>query len=50
VAANLVDVYRSLGGGWELRPGAEPIDLVPEDTRDEMRQRTDYWDRLLQNR
>ena len=44
VAANLVDVYRSLGGGWETRTSADPADLIPEDTRDEMRERTKYWD------
>ena len=44
VAANLVDVYRSLGGGWQTRTSAEPADLIPEETRDEMRGRTGYWD------
>ncbi|MGD8206672.1 MAG: efflux transporter outer membrane subunit [Thiohalocapsa sp.] len=44
VAANLVDVYRSLGGGWETRTSADPADLIPEETRDEMRDRTKYWD------
>jgi NodT family efflux transporter outer membrane factor (OMF) lipoprotein len=44
VATNLVDVYRSLGGGWELRKDKTPLELIPEDTREEMLERTDYWD------
>ncbi|MDH3913652.1 MAG: TolC family protein, partial [Rhodospirillales bacterium] len=44
IAASLVDVYRSLGGGWQTRTSAEAADLIPEDTRDEMRERTKYWD------
>jgi len=47
VAANLVDVYRSLGGGWQTRISADPADLIPEETRDEMRERTKYWDRTF---
>ena len=43
VAANLVDVYRSLGGGWEVRPGDKAADLIPEQTRNEMRARGKYW-------
>lgn len=49
VTANLVEVYRSLGGGWELRASAAPEDLVPEETRQQMRERTGYWDRVFQN-
>ena len=48
VAANLVDVYRSLGGGWETRTSADPADLIPENTRDEMRERTKYWDKTFE--
>ena len=44
VATNLVDVYRSLGGGWEIRQAKTPLELIPEDTRKEMLERTDYWD------
>ncbi len=47
VTTNLVEVYRSLGGGWELRPSADPVELLPEETRDEMRERTRYWDRVI---
>jgi NodT family efflux transporter outer membrane factor (OMF) lipoprotein len=44
VATNMVEVYRALGGGWEIRKDQEPLDLIPEDTREEMLERTDYWD------
>ena len=43
VAVNLVAVYKALGGGWESRVGK---DFVPEHTREEMRNRTN-WGRLL---
>ena len=39
VAANLVGVYLSLGGGWEVRPGEKAGDLIPEQTWKEMRER-----------
>jgi NodT family efflux transporter outer membrane factor (OMF) lipoprotein len=50
VAANLVEVYRALGGGWEVRSSADPVDLLPEETREEMEERTDYWDRQFRDR
>ena len=39
VAVNLVGVYLSLGGGWEVRQSANPGDLIPEKTKEEMRAR-----------
>jgi outer membrane protein TolC len=48
VATNLVDVYRSLGGGWEIRKDKTPLELIPEDVREEMLERTDYWDDTFQ--
>jgi hypothetical protein len=39
----LVEVYRAMGGGWEIRDGR---DLVPAGTRQEMARRTN-WGRLL---
>jgi len=48
VNTNLVQVYLSLGGGWEIRGTRNPVDLLPATTKDEMKQRTDYWDGLLQ--
>ena len=43
VAANLVEVYRSLGGGWEIRQSGNAGDLIPEETQEEMRARGKYW-------
>jgi outer membrane protein TolC len=43
VALNLVSLYRSLGGGWELRGDHVQID---QKIQEQMRQRTD-WDRML---
>ncbi len=43
VALNLIAMYKALGGGWEIRIGK---DFVPEETREEMRNRTN-WGRLL---
>lgn len=48
VAANLVAVYRSLGGGWSMRDGRDPVDLLPEEVKQEMRDRTRQWGNLLQ--
>jgi NodT family efflux transporter outer membrane factor (OMF) lipoprotein len=44
VSANLVGVYRALGGGWEVREGRE---LIPPDVREEMAKRTS-WGSLLE--
>ena len=45
VAVNLVGVYLSLGGGWEVRQSANAVDLLPEKTKEEMRARGKYWPR-----
>ena len=47
VAASLVQVYLALGGGWEIREGRGPVQLLPEEVKEEMRQRTHYWDRII---
>ena len=48
VATNLVQVYKSLGGGWEVRDGQDPVDLLPEATKDEMRERVPKsWKKVL---
>jgi NodT family efflux transporter outer membrane factor (OMF) lipoprotein len=49
VATNLVDVYRAVGGGWEVRPSADPLDLIPEETREELQERTKYWDATFED-
>lgn len=43
ISSGLVGVYRSLGGGWEIREGRE---LVPPEVKEEMAKRTD-WGELL---
>ena len=43
ISMYLVGVYRSLGGGWQIREGQ---DFVPVETRKEMEKRTN-WGKLL---
>ena len=47
VTTNLVDVYRSLGGGWEVKQSQNPLDLIPDAVKDEMLERTKYWNRTF---
>jgi outer membrane protein TolC len=47
VATNLVQVYRSLGGGWEVRGTDLPDALLPQATKDQMLERTKYWEDKL---
>lgn len=47
VATNLVQVYKSLGGGWEIRGNVDPVNFLPAEMKEEMRQRTDAWDGVL---
>ena len=48
VAANLVQVYRALGGGWAIRQDRDPVDLLPQSMKDEMRERTRQWEGVLE--
>ena len=48
VSTSLVQVFKSLGGGWEIREGRDPVDLLPEEMKDEMRMRTGQWEGLLE--
>jgi NodT family efflux transporter outer membrane factor (OMF) lipoprotein len=48
VATNLVQVYLALGGGWEIRANRDPVELLPTDMKDEMRERTRAWKRVLE--
>jgi outer membrane protein TolC len=48
VATNLIQVYKSLGGGWQTRGGQDPVALLPTATKDEMRNRTKAWKKVLQ--
>jgi hypothetical protein len=43
IAASLIATYKALGGGWEIREGR---DIVPEETRREMSERTEWGDLL----
>jgi len=43
ISSGLVGIYRSLGGGWEIREGKE---LLPPAIKEEMAKRTD-WGELL---
>ena len=43
IPLNLIAIYKSLGGGWEIREGK---DFVPEEIKEEMGQRTDWGDLL----
>ena len=47
VSTNLVQVYKDLGGGWEIRKGWDPVDLLPAATKDEMKERTKYWEGVI---
>lgn len=47
VATSLVQVYKALGGGWEIRNGQDPVDLLPEPMKAEMRERTGAWEGVL---
>ena len=49
VGTNLIAVYRSLGGGWQIRQGKDAIELIPVYTKDEMLQRTNYWNKTFKN-
>ena len=48
VANNLVQIYRSLGGGWAIRQGRDPVESLPESMKDEMRERTKQWKGVLE--
>jgi NodT family efflux transporter outer membrane factor (OMF) lipoprotein len=47
VATSLVQVYKALGGGWQIRDDRDPVDLLPADMKEEMIQRTKAWDGVL---
>ncbi len=47
ITTNLVGLYKSLGGGWEVR-SPDPLDLIDAKTRQEMLERTDYWNKTFE--
>lgn len=48
VANSLIQVFKSLGGGWEIREDRDPVDLLPSEMKEEMRKRTGQWQGTLQ--
>jgi NodT family efflux transporter outer membrane factor (OMF) lipoprotein len=44
VALSLINMYKALGGGWEIREGE---DFIPEDIKQQMSERT-KWGKLLE--
>lgn len=50
LATDLIDVYRSLGGGWTPLEGGKVLDLIPEQTREEMLRRSGYWKKTFENK
>ena len=47
IATNLIATYNALGGGWQVRGDTKIDDLIPEQTKVEMRARTKYWKKVL---
>ena len=47
VTANLVDIYKSLGGGWQVQESRDPLELLPASTRQEMLDRTKAWRKVF---
>ena len=42
-ATDLINIYKSLGGGWEIRNNQDPVDFLPQKMKDEMKVRTSEW-------
>jgi hypothetical protein len=41
--SSVISLYKALGGGWQATPVEQ---LIPEDMRDQMQERTDWGDLL----
>ncbi len=48
VASNLVQVYKALGGGWQIRANRDPVELLPASMKDRMIERTEAWEGVLE--
>ena len=48
VATNLVQIYKALGGGWQIRDNRDPVDLLPTKMKESMIQRTGAWKSVLE--
>jgi NodT family efflux transporter outer membrane factor (OMF) lipoprotein len=47
VTTNLVQIYKALGGGWQIRDNRDPVDLLPATMKANMEQRTGAWEGVL---
>lgn len=47
VGTSLVQVFKALGGGWEIREDRDPVELLPAVMKEEMRLRTGQWKGVL---
>lgn len=47
IAANLVELYKALGGGWLPSAERQPEDFVTETDKEQLRTRTKYWKKVL---
>jgi len=43
-----VQVYRALGGGWEIRNSRDPVELLPATMKEQMKERTGAWEGILE--
>ena len=48
VTTNLVQIYKALGGGWQIRDNRNPVDLLPASMKESMKQRTGAWEGVLE--
>jgi NodT family efflux transporter outer membrane factor (OMF) lipoprotein len=48
VTTNLVQIYKALGGGWQIRDNRDPVDLLPATMKENMKQRTGAWEGVLE--
>ena len=47
IAGSLIQVYTALGGGWEIRENRDPVNMLPDGVKEEMRERTGIWKNIL---
>ncbi|MFC1797488.1 efflux transporter outer membrane subunit [Pseudomonadota bacterium] len=47
IATNLVDMYKVLGGGWQVDGERSVEDYATEKDKQDLRTRTKYWDKVL---
>ena len=47
IATNLIDMYKVLGGGWQVDGERTVNDYATEEDKQELRERTKYWDKTL---